>query len=129
MYQKRQSYEVQFLIYEVGDNFLSFCAILCPFPPSNPEAQDFEKMKKPLGDNTISLSRTCSWHDKFIVLWTLNIQAQIFLRILLKILCTINDNHMISGSWDMKCNKQNFFVILGYFLRFYPLTAQKIKIS
>ena len=37
---------------------------------------------------------------------------------------------MMYGSWDMKCNRQNFFVILGHFLPFYPpLTAQKMKIS
>ena len=78
VYQKPQSYEVQFLRYEVRENFLLFCPILCPFTPppllplNNPEDQNFEKMKKILGDNTISLSRTCSWRDKLIVLWTLN---------------------------------------------------------
>ena len=30
--------------------------------------------------------------------------------------CTINDNHMIYGPWDMKCTRQNFFVILYHFL-------------
>ena len=45
-------------------------------------------------------------------------------------MCTINQDHMMYGSWDMKCNRQNFFVILGHFLPFYPpLTAQKMKIS
>ena len=39
--------------------------------------------------------------------------------------CTINDNHMIYGSWDMKCTRQNFFVILGHFLSFYPPTSLK----
>ena len=27
---------------------------------------------------------------------------------------------MIYGSWDMKCNRHNFFVILGHFSPFYP---------
>ena len=27
---------------------------------------------------------------------------------------------MMYGSWDMKCNRQNFVVILGHFLPFYP---------
>ena len=31
MYQKPQSYEVQFLRYEVRQNFLSFWALFCPF--------------------------------------------------------------------------------------------------
>ena len=43
--------------------------------------------------------------------------------------CSIPDNHRIYGSWDMKCNKQNFFVILGHFCPFTSLTAQKMKIS
>ena len=33
--------------------------------------------------------------------------------------CIINDNHMIYGSWDSKCNRLNFFVIWGHFLAFY----------
>ena len=33
---------------------------------------------------------------------------------------TINDNHMMYGSWDIECNRQNFFVILDHFLLFYP---------
>ena len=36
-------------------------------------------------------------------------------------LCTTNDNHMMYGFWDIKCDGQNFFAILGYFLPFYPL--------
>ena len=45
--------------------------------------------------------------------------------------CTINDNHMIYGSWNINCIKQIFFVILGHFLPFYPpnSSAQKMKIS
>ena len=35
----------------------------------------------------------------------------------------------IYGFWDINCNRQILFVILGYFLSFYPLTAQKMKIS
>ena len=34
--------------------------------------------------------------------------------------CTIKDNHMIYGSWDMTCNRQNFFVTRGHFLPFSP---------
>ena len=39
--------------------------------------------------------------------------------------CTINDSHMIYGFWDMKCNRQNFFVILGHF--FTLLLSQQPK--
>ena len=47
-------------------------------------------------------------------------------------MCTINQDHTMYGSWDMKFNRQNFFVILGKFLPFYPapsLTPWKMKIS
>ena len=35
-------------------------------------------------------------------------------------MCTINYNHMMYGSWDKERDRQNFFVILDYFLHFYP---------
>ena len=40
---------------------------------------------------------------------------------------TINDNHIMYGSWDMERDRQ-FFVILDHFLNFYPPWTQKIKI-
>ena len=33
--------------------------------------------------------------------------------------CTKNHDHMMYGSWDMECDRQFFFVILGHFLPFY----------
>ena len=64
-------------------NFFSFWTISCPFkfppPPNNPENQNFEKMKKTPED--------------IIILHK----------------CTINDYHMIYGSWDMKCTRRNVF--------------------
>ena len=33
--------------------------------------------------------------------------------------CTINDNHKMYASWDMKHDRE-FLVILGHFLPFYP---------
>ena len=35
-------------------------------------------------------------------------------------MCTINQDHMVYGFWDIKFNRQNFVVILGNFLPFYP---------
>ena len=46
--------------------------------------------------------------------------------------CTINDNHMTYGSWDINCNRYIFFVVLGHFLpfcHFLPFFAQKMKTS
>ena len=50
-----------------------------PPPPNNPENQNFEKMKKTLGD--------------IIVLH----------------MCTINENHMMYGSRHIEHNRKNFF--------------------
>ena len=36
----------------------------------------------------------------------------------------INENHMMYDSWDMKCTR-HIFVILGYFLSFYPYNSPK----
>ena len=41
--------------------------------------------------------------------------------------CTKNHNHMRYGFWD-RVRQTDFFVLLGHFLPFYPLTTQKIKI-
>ena len=34
-------------------------------------------------------------------------------------MCTKNHNYMMYGSWDMECDRQNFFVIMDRFLPFY----------
>ena len=56
VYQKPQSYEVQFLRYELRQNFLSFWAVfalLTPSPTNNPQNETSEKMKKISGDAII----------------------------------------------------------------------------
>ena len=40
-------------------------------------------------------------------------------------ICTINDNHMMYGSWDMECDGENFLLFWTIFLHFYPLTNSK----
>ena len=42
--------------------------------------------------------------------------------------CTINDNYMMYGSWDMKCDRWNFLSFWTVFCTFTPLTTKKIKI-
>ena len=70
-------------------NFLSFWTSLDQFlsfyPPNNPKNQNFEKMKQGPGD------------------------------IIILHMYTINDNHMMYRSWDIKRGEQNFFVILERF--------------
>ena len=44
-------------------------------------------------------------------------------------MCTINDYHIMYGSWDKECKKQ-FFIVLDHFLSFYPtnnLQNQNLK--
>ena len=44
-------------------------------------------------------------------------------------MCTINENHMMYGSWDKECHRQNLFSFWTIFCSFTPLTTQKIKIK
>ena len=44
-------------------------------------------------------------------------------------MCTINENHMMYGSWDKEHDRQNFFSIWTILCPFTPLTTQKIKIK
>ena len=84
-------------------NFWSFWTIFCPFTtqqtnfsPNNPKSQNFEKMKTTPA-NIIILRK-----------------------------CTINDNHMMYSSWDMKCHRKKFFCQFGPFFDLLPpLTIQK----
>ena len=55
------------------------------YSPKHSRKQNFEKMKKIAGDIIILLVRTK------------------------------NQNHMMHGSWDTEWDRQNFFVILGHF--------------
>ena len=108
VYHEWKSYDVWFLRYRdmeiwsatdrIFSHFGPFSALLTPPPPNNnPENQNFEKMKKSPED--------------IIILHK----------------CTINDNHMMDGSWNMMCNKQNFLSFWAIFCPFTLLTTQKVK--
>ena len=43
-------------------------------------------------------------------------------------MCTIYDNHMMYGSWDIKHDRQNFLTFCVIFCPFTKLTTLKIKI-
>ena len=43
-------------------------------------------------------------------------------------MCTINDSHIVYGSWDMEHDRQNVLSFWTVFCTFTPLTTQKIKI-
>ena len=128
-------------------------------PPNNLENENFEKMKKSPGGiiilNKSAINENHmmydSWdmeHDRqnrfsfwtFFALYTLLLplktQRISFEKmkkatgdIIIVHKCTTNDKRMIYGSWDMKCPRQNFFVILGHFLTFYTPNSPKMEIS
>ena len=43
-------------------------------------------------------------------------------------ICTIDKDHMIYGSWDIRCDRHNVLLFLAIFCPFTPVTIQKIKI-
>ena len=127
--------------------FCHFGPFFDPLPPNNPENQNFEKMKKASG-YVIILNLCNKKHNHMMHAYSdmecdrhnflsfqaifcsfaplLNPKIKIWKKckktpgdIILLHMCTINQDHMMHGSWDMKCNRQNFFVILGNFLPFY----------
>ena len=67
--------------------FLSFWTVFALLPPNNPKNQHFEKKKKAPGD-----------------IITLH-------------MCTINDNHMMYGSWDIQRDGQ---ILLSFWTIFCP---------
>ena len=74
---------------------LTFLHLLPPMLPNNLENQNFEKMKKMPGD------------------------------IIILHMCTINENHLMYGSSDVKPERQNFLSFWTIFCPFTPLTTQK----
>ena len=101
MYQKLQSYDVWFLRYEAWrtEFFVILHCFLPFYLPNNPKNQKFEKLKKAPGD------------------------------IIILLICTINDNQVMYGSWDMKYDRQIFLSFWTIFCPFTPLTTQNIKIE
>ena len=77
--------------------FVIFYHFLPFYSPINLENKNFVKMKKVPQD--------------IIILQT----------------CTINDSHIMYGSWDTECNRQNFFVVLDCFLPFYNPKNQNFE--
>ena len=69
------------------------------YPSKNPKNQNFTKMKKSSED------------------------------IIILHMCTINDTHMIYGSWDMEHDRQSFSSFCAIFCTFSPLKTWKIKIK
>ena len=99
VYHKWESYDIWFLNYKLQQkSILSFWAIFYLFSPRTTCKIKILKFKKSPWD------------------------------IIILHICTINDNHMLYGSWDMNLNRHNFFSFWTVFWPFTPLTTWKIKI-
>ena len=92
VFQKLQSYDVRFLRYGVRQaEFFVILGHLLPFQASeNPGNQNFEKLRK------------TPWY------------------IIILHMYTINDNHKMYGSWDMKHDGRNFLSFWTVFCLFNP---------
>ena len=77
---------------------MSFWTIFCPFTPEQPRKSKSRKNETTPGD--------------IIILHK----------------CTINENHMMYGSWDMQRDRQFFLSFWITFCPFIPLTTPRIKI-
>ena len=107
-------------------NFLPFWAISCPFTTYRQKSQKskFWKRKKKKMSADIAILYVHVYHKwRSYDIWFLKYkvwQTEIFVILgdIILYIWTINDNHMMYGSWDMECIRI-FFIILGGFLSFY----------
>ena len=97
-------------------NFLSFWAILCPFTTSLPPRNDLKNQTEIF----VILGHFLPFHH-FDNLENQNLTLKKTPGdIIVLHMCTINDNDMMYGSWDMECDRQSFFLIFDHFLHLYP---------
>ena len=135
-------------IWNETDNCFSFWDNVCPFiPPNNPENQNLEKKKKK-EKKRLEMSSFYTCAPKIMIIWSMPPEiwsatdrsfchfGPFFALLLLTPnfktwknlktpgdivylhICTINED--MYGSWDIRCDRQSFFVILGHFLPFDP---------
>ena len=85
-------------------NFLSFWVVFCPFNPPLmiPKIKTLKKKKN---------EKKCLEILSFYIY-----------------MCTINEDHMIYGSWNVRCNRQKFLSFRAILYPFSPLTNWEIKI-
>ena len=103
MHPKSQSYDVQFLSNRVRQaEFFVILGSFLPFTTSPPSHLMMPKIKI-LRKNVKKCLEILSFYTY---------------------MCTINQDHMIYGSWNIMCDRQKF----SSFYPFSPLTTWKIKI-
>ena len=147
VYQKSQSYDVWFLRYWVRQHNLSFWAIFCLFTPLMTTKIKILKKWKQNAWRYYPFIHTCVSYMKIMYgSWNIRFDRQCFVLlgnflpfhppwrprkskfwktektpgdIILHIRITINDNHMMCGSWDMNhdriaCHFRPFFALLPF---------------
>ena len=147
MHHKWQSYDAWFLRYGVRRTcFVILGHFLLFYPTNNLQNQNFQKNEKNLRRHYhfthVWFLRTGLWWteffailDNFLLFYpTNNLENPIFEimkkttgDIIILQMCTTNDNHMIYGSWDMECDRQNFLSFWTIFCPFTSLTTPSIK--
>ena len=122
-------------------NFLSFWTIFCIFTPlTTKKNKNFEKMENTPDDIIQVYHKSQSYDVWFLRYWAQqteffvilgnflpfypsnNLKNQNFEKmreIITLYMCTINDNYMIYGSWDIKHDRQN---CLSFWTVFWPFT-------
>ena len=155
VYHKWQSYDIWFFRYGVQQTkiFIILDRFLPFQPPNNPKNQTFEKLKKSPGD-IIILHKCTKIHDhmlhcsldmahnefNYFLFWAIfypftSLTAQKNQNfekmkktpgnIIILHMCTKNYDQMMYGSWDMVCDRCNYFSFLGHFFPFYPPNSLK----
>ena len=147
---KWQSYNVRFLRYGAWKTeFLSFWTIFFSFTTlTTQNVKILKKWKKTPGDiiilhvSTINKKsydtwflRYGAWQTGFFLNFLLFYQPKNFWKnekktpraTIILHLCTINENHVMYGSWDIECNRQNFLSLWTILCPVTPLTPQEIK--
>ena len=103
-------------------NFLSFWVIFCPFTPLlAPKIKNLKKIRRyflfcmcTINKDSWDIMRNRQKFLSFLVIFIplTNQKSQFWEKkpgdIISLHLCTTNDNHMMYGSLDIRCNRQNF---------------------
>ena len=122
---------------ELDRFFWSFWTTFCLYcqPPNNPENQNFEKMKKASGE-VITLNLYNKKHHTVYAYSDMECDRPLFTLLphywprklkfgknvkktpgdtIILHMCTINQDHMTYGSWDIKCKEQSFLSFWAIF--------------
>ena len=135
--------------------FLSFWVIFCPFSSLTSSKIKISKLKKHLEILWFYTFAPYKWQLYYVWFLKYGVRQTSFFVILNHFLpfyppmdpenqnfekmkktpediilqmCTINDNLMMYGSWNVECDRQNFLSFWTIFCTFALLTIQKIKI-